>query len=55
MFCEIIGNRFDNPELLESPNKMDAQEKQGNYAEYSKEWEEFDRYADALPQEAWIA
>lgn len=32
-----------------------AQEKQGNYAEYSKEWEEFDRYADALPQEAWIA
>lgn len=32
-----------------------AQEKQGNYAEYSKEWEEFDRYADAMPQEAWIA
>lgn len=32
-----------------------AQEKQGNYAEYSKEWEDFDRYADALPQEAWIA
>ena len=31
-----------------------AQEKQGNYAEYSKEWKEFDRYADALPQEAWI-
>ena len=27
MFCEIIGNRFDNPELLESPNKMDAQRK----------------------------
>lgn len=27
MFCEIIGNRFDNPELLESPNKMDAQGK----------------------------
>lgn len=32
-----------------------AQEKQGNYAEYSKEWKEFERYADALPQEAWIA
>lgn len=32
-----------------------AQKKQGNYAEYSKEWEEFDRYADAMPQEAWIA
>ena len=27
MFCEVIGNRFDNPELLESPNKMDAQGK----------------------------
>lgn len=32
-----------------------VQEEQGNYAEYSKEWKEFDRYADALPQEAWIA
>lgn len=32
-----------------------AQEERGNYAEYSKEWKEFDRYADALPQEAWIA
>lgn len=32
-----------------------AQEKQGNYAEYSKEWKEFERCADALPQEAWIA
>lgn len=32
-----------------------AQEEQCNYAEYSKEWKEFDRYADALPQEAWIA
>lgn len=25
------------------------------YAEYSKEWKEFERYTDALPQEAWIA
>ena len=32
-----------------------AQEKQGNYAEYSKEWKEFERCTDALPQEAWIA
>lgn len=31
-----------------------AQEKQGNYAEYSKEWKEFERCTDALPQEAWI-
>lgn len=32
-----------------------AQEKQGSYAKYSKEWKEFERYTDALPQEAWIA
>lgn len=32
-----------------------AQKKQGNYAEYSKEWKEFERCTDALPQEAWIA
>lgn len=30
-----------------------AQEKQWN--KYSEEWKEFDRYTDALPQEAWIA
>lgn len=32
-----------------------ANEKQGIYAEYSEEWKEFDRYANALPREAWIA
>lgn len=32
-----------------------AQGKQGRFAEYSKEWKEFERYTDALPQEAWIA
>ncbi len=32
-----------------------AAAKQGRYAEYSKEWREFERYADALPPEAWIA
>lgn len=32
-----------------------ASEEQGFYAEYSKEWKEFERYTDALPQEAWIA
>lgn len=31
-----------------------AQEKQGGYAECSKEWKEFERYTDALPQETWI-
>lgn len=32
-----------------------AQEHQGYMAEYSKEWREFKQYADALPQEAWLA
>lgn len=31
-----------------------AAEHQGKYAEYSEEWKEFERYANALPQEAWI-
>lgn len=32
-----------------------AAKKQDWYAEYSKEWREFERYTDSLPQEAWIA
>ena len=32
-----------------------AQEQQGYMAEYSKEWSEFEQYADALAQEAWLA
>lgn len=44
--------RDQNTGVLQTVKEI---EKQGNYAEYSKEWEEFDRYADALPQEAWIA
>ena len=32
-----------------------AQEHQGDWAEYSKEWKEFERYTNALPQETWIA
>lgn len=32
-----------------------AAAEQGRYAEYSKEWREFERYTDALPPEAWIA
>lgn len=40
MFCEVIGNRFDNPELLESPNKMDAQGKsKGNMEQEGELWE----------------
>lgn len=31
-----------------------ASTEQGRYAKYSKEWKEFERYTDALPQEAWI-
>lgn len=31
-----------------------ASKNQGRYAEYSKEWKEFERYTDALPPEAWI-
>ena len=33
----------------------DASTEQGRYVEYSKEWKEFDKYTDALPQEAWIS
>lgn len=32
-----------------------AQAEQGRYADWSKEWREFERYTDALPPEAWIA
>ena len=32
-----------------------ASKNQGQYAEYSKEWKEFERYTNALPQETWIA
>lgn len=32
-----------------------ASERQGAYAEFSKEWREFERYTNTLPQEVWIA
>lgn len=32
----------------------EAEKQQDRFAEYSKEWKEFERYTDALPQEAWI-
>ena len=32
----------------------EASKQQDRFAEYSKEWKEFERYTDALPQEAWI-
>lgn len=31
-----------------------AAAKHGPYSEYSKEWREYERYTNALPQEAWI-
>lgn len=33
----------------------EASKEQGHYAEWSKEWKEFEQYTNALPQEAWIA
>ncbi len=32
----------------------EASKQQDRFAEYRKEWKEFERYTDALPQEAWI-
>lgn len=32
----------------------EASKHQDRFAEYSKEWKEFERYTDALPPEAWI-
>ncbi len=32
-----------------------ASKQHDRYAEWSKEWKEFKRYTDALPQEAWIS
>ena len=32
----------------------EASKQQDRFAEYSKEWKEFERYTDALPPEAWI-
>ena len=31
-----------------------ASKQKGYYADCSKEWKEFERYTDALPQEAWV-
>lgn len=32
----------------------EASKQKDRFAEYSKEWDEFERYTDALPPEAWI-
>lgn len=52
--------RDKNTGILQIVKKIEelyeaASNKQGSYAEYSREWREFERYTDALPQEAWIA
>lgn len=52
--------RDENTGIIQVVKKIEelyeeAQKQQGYYAEYSKEWKEFEKYTDALPQEAWIA
>lgn len=52
--------RDENTGIIQVVKKIEelyeeAQKQQGRYAKYSKEWQEFERYTDALPQEAWIA
>lgn len=52
--------RDENTGIIQVVKKIEelydeAQKQQGAWKEYSKEWKEFDRYTDALPQEAWIA
>lgn len=54
---DILRNQ--NTGLLQAIKEIEelyeqAAEHQGLYAEYSKEWKEFERYTDALPPEAWI-
>ena len=51
--------RDQNTGILQAVKEIDrlyeaAQAEQGRWAEYSEEWKEFDRYADALPQEVLI-
>lgn len=52
--------RDKNTGILQTVKKIEelyeaAAKKNGACAEYSIEWREFERYTDALPQEAWIA
>lgn len=52
--------RDENTGIIQVVKKIEelyeeAQKQQGRYAEYSEEWKEFERYTDALPQEAWLA
>lgn len=51
--------RDENTGIIQVVKKIEelyeeAQKQQDRYAEYSKEWKEFERYTDSLPQEAWI-
>ena len=52
--------RDENTGILQAVKEIEklyeeASKEHGWYAEYSKEWREFERYTDALPREAWIA
>ena len=52
--------RDNNTAVLQAVKEIErlydeASAQQGCYARYSQEWRDFERYTDALPQEAWIA
>lgn len=51
--------RDQNTGILQAVKEIEklyeeASKEQGRYAEYSKEWREFERYTDTLPPETWI-
>ena len=51
--------RDENTGIIQVVKKIEelyeeAQKQQDAWKEYSKEWNEFERYTDSLPQEAWI-
>ena len=52
--------RDQNTGVLQTVRNIDelyeeASKEQSEYAKYSKAWKEFEKYTDALPQEAWIS
>ena len=58
--CAIDVLRDKNTGVLQAVREIEklyeeASKEQGAYAEWSKEWKEFERYTNTLPQEAWIA
>lgn len=52
--------RDENTGILQAVKETEklyeaASKEQGRYAKYCKEWREFERYTDTLPQETWLA